>query len=511
MPIRSKISTPIPANQQGAVDLTSLIGRIGAGPTAEALRQVQTGFNTLTRALRTPQSVEEFEVTEPSGRQIFWVGSRVVNNAVFRGFWSQEGYLGGTSADDAPLYADENGLITFTLGGADDAAAIVVLDENGNEVVRIGKINTTPDEYGIYARAAKIGGPDVDNPIIFADSQGLVTINGGSIRIGPGASGLGGTIDVYDASDALIATLGMYDAVAAVAVSTTNAGTVTTSAAHGLVANDYTRLVGNTTAAHNRIWKVVTAPTSTTFTVTGMTGTGTGGTSTKQSAGKWSMTDRIGGTSPSTAKVIADASGNVSISDATVTINGSGYTITISAADGVKVQNVANESYSRLQSGYLEIIGTGASAVFTANYNDSDFLISRSGSSEVYAEVRSTGSMLRLKDQTGATAIELDGSSGSTGVIINGSLRINGTTTIDGSRNATLASLDLTTALAVSDGGTGATDATTARSNLSVYSIAQVDALLAAKANSAHTHNTIAIATTAGGGVAAHTHTGSVT
>jgi microcystin-dependent protein len=63
---------------------------------------------------------------------------------------------------------------------------------------------------------------------------------------------------------------------------------------------------------------------------------------------------------------------------------------------------------------------------------------------------------------------------------VDGNFTINGTTTIDGAVTITSGSITGITDLAVADGGTGASTAGDARTNLSVYSQAQVDAAIAA-------------------------------
>jgi hypothetical protein len=353
MPIQSSVTPPIPENQRTSLNLSSLIAKIG-GPAGEALSKIGSVLDQHAKALRTPQSVKEFSVTDPSGKEIFWVGTKVVQGALFKGFWAYDAYLGGDDAETAPLFV-EDGVVTFQLGGADDAAAIIVLDENGDEVVRIGKINDTPDEYGIYARSAKIGGPDVDNPVLFADSEGLFTIAGGIIRMGPGTDGNGGVFEIYDADGDLIATLGMYGVAAGVSIATTNAGLVSTTGAHGLVVDDFARIEDSSEPTHNRVYKVLTVPTSTSYTVAGMVGAGTGGTSTKQEAGKWSQRDRIGGTSPLDAPFVADEFGNVSITDATLTVTAGDTTVNINPTDGLKITDTFSSDNIELVQGEVKV------------------------------------------------------------------------------------------------------------------------------------------------------------
>jgi hypothetical protein len=96
--------------------------------------------------------------------------------------------------------------------------------------------------------------------------------------------------------------------------------------------------------------------------------------------------------------------------------------------------------------------------------------------------------------------------------------------TVDGDGDALFQTLILGSPLGVGSGGTGAGNATTARTNLDVYSKAEVDALiggpyytqsqvdtlLAGKSDVGHTHFSINITSTSGGGVFDHDHTGTV-
>jgi hypothetical protein len=92
------------------------------------------------------------------------------------------------------------------------------------------------------------------------------------------------------------------------------------------------------------------------------------------------------------------------------------------------------------------------------------------------------------------------------------SLVMDGLTVINSTRNASFASLNLTTTpLAISSGGTGANDPAAARTALDVYSKAEVDALIAgvggAYASATHTHSVAVSGTTDSGGTTPHTHT----
>jgi hypothetical protein len=81
-------------------------------------------------------------------------------------------------------------------------------------------------------------------------------------------------------------------------------------------------------------------------------------------------------------------------------------------------------------------------------------------------------------------------------------LYVNGVEVIDENRDAAFNSLNLITELAIAEGGTGANTAAGARTNLDVYSKAEVDALLADKAAFSHGHTALS--------AGSHDHGGSV-
>lgn len=117
----------------------------------------------------------------------------------------------------------------------------------------------------------------------------------------------------------------------AVAVNITNivAGLATTAAPHGLKVGDITLIAATTNVLHNGYFVVATTPLATTFTATGISGGSTGGTSTRQFQGGWLRTLAVGGTNFADANFIADVDGSLTITDALITLNGTGGTITL--------------------------------------------------------------------------------------------------------------------------------------------------------------------------------------
>jgi hypothetical protein len=362
MPIQSQ-AAPVLGNERFALALDPVRDQsINA-----QLRRIQDFSNALVRKLRDPQPINEFVVTDPAtGRMVFWVGTRAGASQLYKGFWGHDGYLGGDDPENAPLYA-EDGRLTIVLGDADDAAGLTVLDGDGNVVVQMGKFG---DLYGIHALNAWFGTTPEDAVVKIVGGE--LTIAGGDILLGPGDTGNGGNLYVYDATDVVVK-LGTFAVATAVAVSSTNAGTVNTSTAHGLAVDDWTRLEGNSNAAHDGVWKVTAVGGANTFSVSGMTGTGSGGTSTKQQAGAYSKIIRAGGTDSvdarfateadgslrigvaGGARLEVDSTGDLSLTDATLEIDLNGVTTSVKnlassyiGTAGIKVQNNTSGKYSEL-------------------------------------------------------------------------------------------------------------------------------------------------------------------
>ena len=103
----------------------------------------------------------------------------------------------------------------------------------------------------------------------------------------------------------------------------------------------------------------------------------------------------------------------------------------------------------------------------------------------------------RVMDASGSNILVVDSLNRRVGISVLPTERFE----VDGNVKV-LGNLILANVLPIVYGGTGAATAATARDNLDVYSKSEVDALLAAKASSTHTHG----GSTGSGGDPAHTH-----
>ena len=188
------------------------------------------------------------------------------------------------------------------------------------------------------------------------------------------------------------------------------------------------------------------------------------------------------------------SSGDMSITDADISITSGSSTITLDTTDGLVIQ-VGTQS-ATLSSGYLQLEDSGA-AGRTGIYDMEAWLITHGPSEATMSGlVSALGSFFEMKNSAGLAKFSM----------------------------STVTEVLTAPVLFV-------TDAATTRTNLDVYSKAEVDALvpdvsnyytkaeidaflfnidtqLAFKSNVGHTHNTISITSTTG--TVAHTHTGNV-
>jgi hypothetical protein len=538
---------------------------VGGEAVAQALEHIGGTVNGLIDALgRTVNGVfDEITVTDAAtGAIIGWIGTNAATGA--QGGWFYELYAAGDGPDTAPFVV-QNGRLTITLGDDTDAAVLTVKDGSGNVVVQAGLFD---GEYGIAAQNLWLGpdadpatavlwsngtgtfigengfielldadgnpnawigartfsavdyagghvvewriGGDVADPttaVIVADVNGDVTIAGGDVYLGPGATGDGGRLFGYTGTD-LTAWIGSGDIAASVAITNVVAGTVTTGAAHGLLVGDWTFIEGTSNAAHRGIWEVATVPGATSFTATGLSGNSTGGTSTKQQTGAWFAEIRAAGTGPADALIVGDdtgltigdaagsrievdASGNVELIDASISVANTNYTVSLNAGSTFKVTN-NNTAADQFE---ITLVSDELTFVF--------------------------------RDKNGVVRHNIFATHAGNSSIQGTSFVVGASTVIDSSTNASFNSLSLSTDLTVANGGTGASTAAGARTNLSVYSIAEVDTLLAGYLTQAqadllysplghgHTGSIVAVGNHTHGGVVVgdggHTHTITIT
>lgn len=506
MPIQSQVTAPIRDER-----FQLILDPVRDQSVNQQLRKIQDFSNSLVRKLRTPQELGELMVTRPSdGRVIFWAGSKPGATQLYTGMWAYDAYLGGDDPENAPVYV-EDGRVNIVLGDADDAAGLTVLDGDGDVVVQMGLFDT--DKYGIYAANAWFG-TDPDEALVSV-VDGELEIAGGNIYVGPGATGKGGNLYVYDSSDVVVE-LGTFAVAASVVVSSTNAGTVNTSAAHGLLVGDWTRLAGNSNAGHNRVWQVTAVGGANTFSVSGMTGAGTGGTSTKQEAGAWAKIIRAGGTSSVDAPFVTADDGSLRIG-----VDG-GSRMEVSAAGDVDlydadIQIDSGTSRVRLDAATMELrftdtaggnqLGYYGREQFRAAYS------STGGGPHVGGESGITGSSFEVTGPSGTKYCYMEANGVNEGFDTSGGYKVGGTEIVNSSREAHFSSLSVD-------------DVTTTRSNLGLGSMAtqsmvdyytrtDIDSMVATlnlaietKSPIGHSHSSISITGTAG--TVAHTHTGTV-
>jgi hypothetical protein len=255
-------------------------------------------------------------------------------------------------------------------------------------------------------------------------------------------------------------------------VTTQTNGTFTCGTVHTLVPGDYVRVHGNSLTGANGTWQIVSTPTSTTFTVAGITGTGTGGTAEIEMVGIWSQEARFAGSDPSSAKFIAKNS-TLSI------INAAIHLLTVSSdllldSGTMKCTDVSTGRYTLLSTGFMSMVAPSAGgSVFDQHswsFTDSSGFTRGSGTY--------TGSAFEL--------------------IISATLGVQKIKLTDTGANF-LVPINFDTA-----------SATSTRSNLSVYSKAEVDSLLAGKASNTHSHILALDTTTVSSVPSSHSHTGSI-
>jgi hypothetical protein len=162
--------------------------------------------------------------------------------------------------------------------------------------------------------------------------------------------------------------------------------------------------------------------------------------------GGWFKQLYVGGSDPSTAKLVADGAGNLSISGAAITVVYGATTVTINASTGFQSSNVSgSDTYkSDLNSGYLTVshIASGVTQK-TGTYSYGQFGIQQFGSTPYYAvsgNITATYADFRVHDGVGAAKAEIYiASSGSFANFP--TLQIGGTEVIDNGRWANFVGL----------------------------------------------------------------------
>lgn len=197
--------------------------------------------------------------------------------------------------------------------------------------------------------------PSLDQLTIASADIGDLTVGG---QFGPGQL----TVLNGPPSYSNIGWIGSQDSAIAVNITNVVAGLITTAAPHGLKPTDIVLIAATTNPLHNGYFVVATTPTATTFTATGISGGSTGGTSTKQYQGGWLRTLAVGGTSPADAHFLADVDGSLTITQALITLSGSGGRIVLDPTSGaITVTDFGGGNQVIVQSGKItyQVVDSG--------------------------------------------------------------------------------------------------------------------------------------------------------
>jgi hypothetical protein len=213
--------------------------------------------------------------------------------------------------------------------------------------------------------------------------------------------------------------------------------------------------------------------------------------------------------------------GSMHIQDALITLTDGDNEITLDpSVPNITVANSVSLWQVRLEQGQIFVEDNNATG-HTVSITPNEILMSDDDVTNVI-QLLTTGNNGRVIVQNDAASESVDifGSNGSiaaTGDITADTFdasvgfEVGGITVINSSRAGTLTSVTLTTPLAITSGGTGASTAAGARTNLDVYSKSEVDALLAGKANVVHGHTMSSAGSHDHGGAVpadgGHTHT----
>ncbi len=206
---------------------------------------------------------------------------------------------------------------------------------------------------------------------------------------------------------------------------------------------------------------------------------------------------------PAGPRIEFDATaGEMDITDATITLTKNGLTTTIGNVPDTSATTFAGvtvyddtdpDGVEILKDGIYFIISGGITSRIEPNGmgDGHNLILAGSGGGGIYTNA----GLLLLTNQVELRADPAE-------------LRFYGNLVIDDSTNGYFNSLTLTTDLSIANGGTGAGTAAAARTNLDVYSKAEVDALIAggAYASATHTHSFADTTSSDDGSVGLHNH-----
>lgn len=390
------------------------------------------------------------------------VGANV--NSQIQGLRQQSGQLAGYTADAfTQLQQSINQIYSLLKAPGQPLQSFSVTDSNGALIAWAGSQVVNNISYeGIWAKMLYVGGDSAADAPFFTDGNGNVVIgNNGSVQIDNPLGVQEGFIGVNpDASINVMAVTnngGLYE------IQTATANTYITGDAV------VTNLPGMPTGTGAF---AITVIDPTHFTLNGSTfaGSYTGsGTVYRYYGGIWTQTAAFGGTGFADAPFRVFADGHLEISNADIDIRN--FT---PGVGGTEVTISPNSQFVPTVSG-ITLNELNTSGNFDATQPYTELL---AGFINVFSA--SLGAVSILPDQISATYLGAGGG---------GIVKASGTGALG----------IFSGALPIVNGGTGATTVAAAQTALSVYSIAQVNTLLAAKANTGSYG-------TASAGTPAHTH-----
>jgi hypothetical protein len=495
---------------------------------AEALEVLQNNVDELHRALRgNAPALEDLEVLDANGDLIADIGE-IPNEdgTVSYGAWFRTLYVGGTSALTAPFWADEEGRVFIGQNGF-----LSVLDPFGNVVAWLGarfdylEVSGATDNGAGLIRLQVAAHTLQTGDNVMVDAVGGVENARGEFLVTVVDPN---NIDLQDSVfDGLYTGGGTVDRLLHVTGAVNNGSgliRLTTLVAHQYESGDTVDVqnVGGVPNATGQ-W-VIEVFDATHCDLTGSTfagGYSGGGTVLRYAGGGLFQTIAIG-PSFTDYRLRAFPDGTLRIRNAEIILTDGDNTIILDPSiPAIIIRDEVTEQQVRLQDGtiFVESLAPGDSQAVQIGPGGVN-LVNSSGITVAIMDSIGGDGGLRLYN-AGATdiMIELTGATGSIDIlgslIAGGSihadlslsgfnLTINGVLVIDEDRDAAFNSLNLINPLQLSEGGTSGESAAEARTNLSVYSKAEVDALIAGltvSSSGSHDH---------GGAVAAdgsHTHT----